>query len=226
MDSEITFDNISRATSPIAPHWRVHVDLSAVRADLSRALVRDELELVYQLQFTPRRAEVLSLEAQPRWTHRTLGALVGAQFIAIAEVTGLLDRVGIWTLRRACLVARKWQRQGLPAVRTVVGLSPSQIDSGDLGRHLHRMVSETGLEPRRIGIALAEVPDQPSDSGALPLHELEALLRGAQQHAQSGEIGPADGVARDALETLELPSQLMTMPGDLWAASPQRSSPR
>jgi predicted signal transduction protein with EAL and GGDEF domain len=63
------------------------------------------------------------------WRHPLLGMVPPAQFIPIAEETGLIQAMGRWALERACADAVSWQEQGLPAVQMAVNLSPRQLDS-------------------------------------------------------------------------------------------------
>ena len=94
---------------------------------MRRAVERGELALYYQPQIDLRSNTVTGVEALLRWQHPERGVLLPAEFIAIAEDTGLIVEIGAWVLREACRQAVAWQRAGLPLARMAVNLSVRQI---------------------------------------------------------------------------------------------------
>ncbi|HSW06464.1 EAL domain-containing protein [Aquabacterium sp.] len=145
----------------LAPHAVDPDDDHAVlKAALQDAIRLEQLHLVYQPQVAVDSGDIVGVEALLRWDHPQLGAVSPDRFIPVAERTGLIGMIGDWVLRRACLVARKWQRQGLPAVRMMVNVSSCQLlqdgPGGNLATRIERLLAETGLEPRRLGLELTE----------------------------------------------------------------------
>ncbi len=94
---------------------------------LRRAVERGEMVLHYQPQIDLRTHTVAGVEALLRWRHPERGILLPAEFIAIAEETGLIVEIGAWVLRESCRQAVAWQRAGLPLARMAVNLSVRQI---------------------------------------------------------------------------------------------------
>jgi len=123
---------------------------------LRRALDRDELVLHYQPRVEVASGRILGLEALVRWRHPDQGLVSPAQFISLAEETGLIVPIGAWVLRRACEQTRTWQQAGLPPVRVSVNISPVQFRQPDLYELVLRTLAETGLEPRWLELELTE----------------------------------------------------------------------
>jgi EAL domain-containing protein (putative c-di-GMP-specific phosphodiesterase class I) len=98
-----------------------------IEAELRRAITNSELYLHYQPRVDIATGAVRSVEALLRWEHPTRGKLMPAEFIAIAEDTGLILPIGEWVIREACRQAQLWQLQGLPPLRVAVNVSPLQF---------------------------------------------------------------------------------------------------
>jgi EAL domain-containing protein (putative c-di-GMP-specific phosphodiesterase class I)/DNA-binding response OmpR family regulator len=131
-------------------------ELLALRADLAQAIKRNQLHLVYQPQVAIDSGEIVGVEALLRWNHPERGEVSPARFVPLAEESGLINPLGDWVLRRACLVARKWQRQGLPAVRMMINVSACQLQDDGFAARVQQLLAETGLEPCRLGIEITE----------------------------------------------------------------------
>lgn len=93
---------------------------------LTRAIERDQLALHYQPQFDARDGRPVGVEALLRWRDAELGEIPPVRFIAVAESTGLIGRLGDWVLDAACRQIAVWQAQGL-ALRVAVNVSPHQL---------------------------------------------------------------------------------------------------
>ena len=98
-----------------------------IEAQLRGALERNEFTLHYQPQFDVRTGTVSGIEALLRWNNDDLGAVTPAEFIPIAEETGLILSIGEWVLRTACRQARAWRDEGLPFSRMAVNVSGRQF---------------------------------------------------------------------------------------------------
>jgi diguanylate cyclase (GGDEF)-like protein/PAS domain S-box-containing protein len=95
-----------------------------LETSLRRALERNELLLYYQPKRDLGRGGISGVEVLLRWNHPDLGLLQPSRFIPLAEETGLIVPIGKWVLETACAQNMAWQRQGLPAIRIAVNLSP------------------------------------------------------------------------------------------------------
>lgn len=101
---------------------------------LRRALERNELELFYQPKVELRNGQVVSAEALIRWRHPQLGMVAPADFIPLAEETGLIVPIGEWVIGTACEQLKAWQKEGLPNISVAVNLSARQFEEEDLPR--------------------------------------------------------------------------------------------
>jgi diguanylate cyclase (GGDEF)-like protein/PAS domain S-box-containing protein len=123
---------------------------------LRLALERNELFLVYQAQVDTRTGQVAGLEALLRWTHPEKGLVPPAEFIGIAESSGLILPIGEWVLRTACAQARRWQDAGLRAVPVAVNVSAIQFRQQGFCSLVQRVLDETGLDPKYLELELTE----------------------------------------------------------------------
>jgi diguanylate cyclase (GGDEF)-like protein len=142
---------------------------------LRRALEREEFEVHYQLIVDASSATPTAAEALVRWRHPDLGLLLPSEFIPLAEENGLIVPLGEWVMRRACTQSLEWQRAGVAPIRVVVNLSSRQLNRG-MVESVSRMLRETGLDPRWLGLELTEtVLVNHQKEGADTLHALRAM---------------------------------------------------
>jgi diguanylate cyclase (GGDEF)-like protein/PAS domain S-box-containing protein len=127
-----------------------------LEAGLRRAIERGELELHYQPKMDLRTQRIAGVEALMRWRHPVLGLVSPAQFIPIAEETGLIVEMGKWALQTACADARDWQQRGLPPVQMSVNLSPRQLNSPQLIADINEVLNRTGLNPALLELEITE----------------------------------------------------------------------
>ncbi|MBA4174974.1 MAG: hypothetical protein C0505_00200 [Leptothrix sp. (in: Bacteria)] len=127
-----------------------------IESGLRQALDNDDLQLAYQPQVDLGTGTIFGVEALVRWTSKQLGPVSPAEFIPIAEQSGLIGRLGDWVLREACRQAAAWRREGLPALRVNVNLSPAQLQRPDLARHIQAILVEAGIDPSCLGVELTE----------------------------------------------------------------------
>ncbi len=123
---------------------------------LRRALNEGEFVLHYQPQTDLKSGVMTGVEALVRWQHPQDGLISPAQFIPVAEETGLIVPMGEWILRTACLQAKAWQEQGLPAITMAVNLSSRQFKEEGFSQSVIDIIHETGLEPKYIELELTE----------------------------------------------------------------------
>ncbi|MCG3143644.1 MAG: hypothetical protein HONDAALG_00999 [Gammaproteobacteria bacterium] len=123
---------------------------------LRQALTRNELLLHYQPQIDLHTRAVVGVEALLRWQHRGSGLMPPAEFIAIAEDTGLIVPIGEWVLRTACRQARAWQAAGLPPLRIAVNVSVRQLKEPSFPGTIAGILTETGVRPELLEVEVTE----------------------------------------------------------------------
>ena len=96
------------------------------------------------------------LEALIRWNCQELGQLSPAEFIPLAEETGLIVGIGEWVLREACQKAKQWRDQGIPLRRMAVNVSAIQFLHKGFSSLVTTILTETGLEPEILELELTE----------------------------------------------------------------------
>ncbi|MBU4214555.1 MAG: EAL domain-containing protein [Actinobacteria bacterium] len=124
--------------------------------DLRHALARGQLSLVYQPQIALDDGRLVGVEALLRWQHPQLGAVPPAEFIPIAEDSGLIIPIGEWVVRCAARQTRRWMDEGLGPMVTAVNLSAVQLRHCDLPGTLGRILAEENLGPEHLELELTE----------------------------------------------------------------------
>jgi EAL domain-containing protein (putative c-di-GMP-specific phosphodiesterase class I) len=99
---------------------------------------------------------MVGMEALLRWQHPDLGLVYPAEFIGLAEETGLIVPIGMWALRTACAQNKAWQEAGLPPMQVAVNLSSRQFQDHALVETITRILHETGLEARWLELEITE----------------------------------------------------------------------
>ncbi|HYU68758.1 MAG TPA: EAL domain-containing protein [Burkholderiales bacterium] len=128
----------------------------ALETSLRRGLERSEFVLHYQAKLDLHTEKITGVEALVRWQHPDLGMVPPAQFIPLAEETGLIGPIGKWVLRTACAQNVAWQREGLPPVCMAVNLSARQFADEDLVKDIAATLESTGLRPELLELELTE----------------------------------------------------------------------
>ncbi len=127
-----------------------------LETSLRRALERNELLLYYQPKRDLGRGGISGVEALLRWNHPDLGLLQPSRFIPLAEETGLIVPIGKWVLETACAQNMAWQRQGLPAIRIAVNLSPRQFADPNLLADVGAALEKSGMPPQLLELEITE----------------------------------------------------------------------
>jgi diguanylate cyclase (GGDEF)-like protein/PAS domain S-box-containing protein len=128
----------------------------ALGNELHRALRRGELSLFFQEKVRLETGAIIGLEALLRWRHPERGVLPPAEFLPLAEESGLILLIGEWVLRTACAQGVAWQRMGLPPLRIAVNVSARQLRHGDLVEMVRRVLEQTGLPPTCLELEFRE----------------------------------------------------------------------
>lgn len=123
---------------------------------LRAALERKEFELHYQPKIELATGAVVGFEGLLRWKSPELGLVSPAEFIPLAEATGLIDPIGRWVIDTACRTSKKWERAGLRQVPIAVNISPQQFGGEDLYELISQILAEHELNPRWLDIEITE----------------------------------------------------------------------
>lgn len=123
-----------------------------LESDLRTALDRQQFELAYQPIVNAWTGEVSAFEALIRWRHPERGLVSPADFIPVAEETGLIDPIGLWVLETACREAASWTS----SAHISINLSPVQFRQPDLDRQIAAILERTGLAPSRLDLEVTE----------------------------------------------------------------------
>lgn len=142
---------------------------------LHHALQRNELRLVYQPQVDIGTGQIQGVEALLRWHHPSYGFISPAEFIPIAENTGLIIPIGEWVLRTACRQIKEWHDQGLSFLQIAVNLSSRQFYSQDLIETVKGILLETGLPPGDLELEITESMMMNMEHASKTLQDLKHL---------------------------------------------------
>jgi diguanylate cyclase (GGDEF)-like protein/PAS domain S-box-containing protein len=147
-----------------------------IEGALRNALARGEFLLHYQPQVDLKTDRIVGVEALIRWRHPEFGMVSPAEFIALAEETGLIVPIGAWALGAACAQNQAWQAAGLGKLRMGVNLSGIQFVQSDIVQTVAAALTESGLDPTCLEIELTEsVIMHDLERTVATLHQLRAL---------------------------------------------------
>ena len=149
-----------------------HVQLEA---GLKQAISRNELSLVYQPKFCLRNGSLTGLEALLRWHHAELGPISPAEFIPLAEETGIINQIGHWVINHACQQLAEWNELGFGDISMAVNLSARQLKA-DIISTIEVALAVSGLPAKALELELTEsmIMGNPQESVNI-LSKLKAL---------------------------------------------------
>ncbi len=127
-----------------------------LEADLRKALDRGEFEVHYQPQVDIRTGRIFGAEALLRWLHPERGMVSPADFVPLAEETGLIIPIGQWVLQEACAQAKTWHDAGFTNFKVAVNLSERQFRQNTLVLAVSQALARTGLDPAALELELTE----------------------------------------------------------------------
>jgi EAL domain-containing protein (putative c-di-GMP-specific phosphodiesterase class I) len=155
------------------------IERIALESDLRLAIDRHEFRLHYQPVISLDGGQIIGMEALLRWEHPERGLLHPAQFMPVAESTGLIVPIGEWAIEEACRQAAGWRDARGPAgphLTVSVNLSPRQVARSELASSVTRILSLTGLEASLLDLEITErVLHDDGEASAKVLHELKGL---------------------------------------------------
>ncbi|EKE17920.1 MAG: hypothetical protein ACD_10C00210G0001, partial [uncultured bacterium] len=127
-----------------------------LESELRNALQRDEMMVFYQPQVSLDSGQMIGMEALLRWNNAKFGSVSPAEFIPIAEESGLIIPIGEWVFRTACMQTRQWLDLGLMPLRVAVNLSARQFRQPNLLTVMRDVLAESGLPANALEIEITE----------------------------------------------------------------------
>lgn len=125
-------------------------------AELKGAVARNEIHLHFQPEFSSSTHGLVRFEALARWNNRALGAVSPAQFIPIAEQSGLIIEIGAHILEMACRQAAAWKERTTQAIPVAVNVSAAQLRSESFVGEVLAILDRTGLPPNLLELEMTE----------------------------------------------------------------------
>ena len=126
------------------------------RKALEHAIEHDEFVLYYQPRMNAQTGAFCSMEALIRWHHPIRGLVLPNDFIPLAEEFGLITKIGLMVIDRACAQLAQWQAQRLPCLPVSINVSLKQFDHGDLTAQLTDAIQKYKIAPELIEVELTE----------------------------------------------------------------------
>lgn len=130
-------------------------DRHAMERELRSALDRQEIQVFYQPKIDLESNTIAGMEALARWIHPTMGMVSPADFIPIAEETGMIVKIGEHILHEACRQTRRWLDQGYN-LKIAVNLSTIQLESDGILETIDNVLTDVGLEPKYLELEVTE----------------------------------------------------------------------
>jgi len=141
---------------------------------LRKAIEQDEFELYYQPQVNIKTEELVGLEALIRW-NSPFGFVSPAEFIPIAEDTGLIIPIGEWVIKEACRQIKQWERKGFPKIKVSVNVSARQFKDPHFGRKVKTILEEVKVDPCCFEIEITESVMMNIEESSMLIQELKKL---------------------------------------------------
>jgi diguanylate cyclase (GGDEF)-like protein/PAS domain S-box-containing protein len=160
-------------TEELTAHAQQRVEIAF---ELRRALEQQELRVYYQPVHDLRSSRLIGVEALVRWQHPQRGLVSPAEFIPIAERTGLIAEIDAWVMRQACLQMCQWQQAGIELSFVAVNVSSRLFARRELYQQVAQVLHETGLDPAYLELEVTEsaVMDDP-EVALEQMHRLREL---------------------------------------------------
>ena len=150
---------------------RVAEERLALSISLRGAIANDQLRLHYQPQVRTIDGTMYGVEALARWHDPVLGDVPPSKFIPLAEECGLIEMIGVWSLREACRQMSEWRKAGLEVPCVSVNMSPIDFQNGDLATLVAEIIVEYDLPPESLMLEITENVVMSEHSDALRMME-------------------------------------------------------
>ena len=124
--------------------------------ELQNAIQTNAFEVYYQPKVDLASAQIVGVEALLRWQHPERGWIPPAQFVPIAEETGLIIELGNWVIQQACRQIKAWQRRGISDISVAINVSSHQFCRNDLLDSVLRIVWDSGIRPENLELEITE----------------------------------------------------------------------
>ncbi|MED4890013.1 bifunctional diguanylate cyclase/phosphodiesterase [Lysinibacillus sp. FSL R7-0073] len=185
-DLETLVRKADKALFSVKEHGRSHYryyreDMTAIfpnealmEAHLRRAIEFNELSLHLQPQMDLTNNSINSFEALLRWNNRKFGFVSPAQFIPIAEASGLIIEIGDWIIDEVCRHQKEWQSKGYRPVRVAVNISPKQFRKENFARKIKAALKKYEVPPELLEVEITE-------SSMTNVHETFSILTELKQ---------------------------------------------
>jgi diguanylate cyclase (GGDEF)-like protein/PAS domain S-box-containing protein len=142
---------------------------------LRKALEQNQLALHYQPQVNLETGAIIGVEALVRWIHPENGIISPAEFIPLAEETGLIVPLGKWVLEKAAAQNKDWQEKGYKPIPMSVNISVRQLQDDNFIDSVKQVLADTQLAPKFLDFEITESVMQNSEKTALILDQLKEL---------------------------------------------------
>lgn len=127
-----------------------------MHSELHQAIEKNEFILQYQPKIDGKTSRIVGIEALIRWNHPTRGLLYPADFIPLAEETGVIKYIDEWVLLTACTQLKKWMQEGMTNIRLAVNLSAWQFKNNHLVETIIDVLNKTGIAPNYLELEITE----------------------------------------------------------------------
>lgn len=160
-------------TEELTAHAQQRVELAF---ELRRALAQQELRVYYQPVHDLCSSRLIGVEALVRWQHPQRGLVSPAEFIPIAERTGLIAEIDAWVMQQACRQMCQWQQAGVVLSFVAVNVSSRLFARRELYQQVAQVLNDTGLEPAFLELEVTESAVMEDPEVALEqMHRLREL---------------------------------------------------
>jgi diguanylate cyclase (GGDEF)-like protein/PAS domain S-box-containing protein len=154
----------------LSHRWRMELETG-----LRNAITNNELSLHYQPQVDLVSNQIIGLEALIRWKQPDYGFISPAEFIPLAEETGLIFSIGKWVLKTACTQCKQWIDMGLPIDSVAVNVSPLQFREKNFVASVNQILEESDLPPKYLELEITESVTSNVDQALSIMKEIKEI---------------------------------------------------
>ena len=128
----------------------------SLQSDMAKALENDEFELHYQPLVSPVDGKIMGAEALIRWRRASDELVFPAEFIGLAEESGMIVQIGQWVFARACRQLNEWRAEGLEPIKLSINFSARELADMDTSNVVARVLKESGVDPQWLQVEITE----------------------------------------------------------------------